>query len=74
MEAMGLDPLPDSAFKVPTSPEESQRLFQYQTRVYDDYLKELQDSIGMKRHIFRLVRGPAAKRILTDPPYYEEEE
>ena len=85
MEAMGLDPLPDSAFKAPTSPEEyyytdwldteeSQNLLQYQSRVYEDYLKELQDSIGARRHLFRLVKGQAAKRILADSPYYEEEE
>ncbi|MHA2352169.1 MAG: NAD-dependent epimerase/dehydratase family protein [Candidatus Thorarchaeota archaeon] len=85
MEAMGLDPLPDAAFKAPTSPEEyyytdwldteeSQRLLQYQKRNYDDYLKELQDSIGAKRHLFRLVRRQAARRILADSPYYEEVE
>ena len=85
MEAMGLDPLPDSVFKTPTSPEEyyytdwldteeSQKLLQYQSRSYEDYLKELQDSIGVKRHLFRLVRGQAAKRILADSPYYEDDE
>ena len=85
MEVMGLDPMPDSAFKSPASPEEyyytdwldteeSQRLLQYQTRSYDVYLKELQDSIGARRHLFRLVKGQAAKRILADSPYYEEEE
>ncbi len=85
MEAMGLDPMPDSAFKSPTSPEEyyytdwldteeSQRLLQYQTRSYDVYLKELQDSIGARRYLFKLVKGQAAKRILADSPYYKEEE
>jgi nucleoside-diphosphate-sugar epimerase len=85
LEAMGLNPLPDSAFKNPQSPEdyyytdwldteESQRLLKYQTLTYDDYLKELKDSIGVKRHLFRLVRGQAAKRILADSPYYKEED
>ncbi|MHA2077950.1 MAG: NAD-dependent epimerase/dehydratase family protein [Candidatus Thorarchaeota archaeon] len=83
MKAMGLDPLPDNAFKNPQTPEdyyytdwldteESQRLLQYQSRTYGDYLKELQDSIGVRRHLFRLVRGQAAKRILADSPYYTE--
>jgi hypothetical protein len=85
MEALGLNPLPDSAFKVPSAPEEyyytdwldteeSQRLLRYQTRSYDVYLKELQDSIGVKRHLFKLVKGLATKRILADSPYYKEKE
>ena len=84
LEAMGLDPLPESAFKDPKSPEdyyytdwldtdESQRLLQYQSRSYKDYLKELQASIGVRRHLFKLVKGQAAKRLLADSPYYEEE-
>jgi nucleoside-diphosphate-sugar epimerase len=85
METIGLDPLPDSAFKVPSAPEEyyytdwldtdeSQRLLQYQTRGYDVYLRELQNSIGVKRHLFKLVKGQATKRILADSPYYKEKE
>ncbi|MBN2229433.1 MAG: NAD(P)-dependent oxidoreductase [Candidatus Thorarchaeota archaeon] len=81
MEAMGMEMPPDSAFKIATKPEEyfytdwldteeSQRLLKFQTRTFDQYLEEMKSMMGMKRHIAKLFKGQAMKRILDASPYY----
>ncbi len=83
LNAMGLGMLPESAFRVPTKPEEwyytdwldtteSQRLLQYQQRTYDQYIDELKRAIGFKRHLARLFRSSAQKRLLAESPYYQQ--
>ncbi|MFX1264469.1 MAG: NAD-dependent epimerase/dehydratase family protein [Promethearchaeota archaeon] len=80
--AVGMKMLPDSAFIQPTcdeeyfhtdwmDTEESQMLLQYQTRDFDDYLRELRETIGMKRHFLKLLRGMAMSQLLSTSPYYE---
>jgi nucleoside-diphosphate-sugar epimerase len=83
LNAMGLGMLPESAFRVPTTPEEwyytdwldtteSQRLLQYQHFTYDQYVEELKRAIGFKRHLARLFRSTAQKRLLAQSPYYQQ--
>jgi len=82
MEAMGIGMLPDSAFKVARRPEEyfytdwldteeSQRLLQFQTRTYEDYIDEMKKQLGIKRYAAKLFRSQARKRILAASPYYK---
>ena len=84
-ESMGLGMLPDSAFRVPTKPEEyyytdwldteeSQRLLQYQTRTFEQYLEETKSQLGMMRYVAKMFKGQAQKRVLATSPYYQEEE
>ena len=48
----------------------AQRLLQFQTKTFDDYLKELRATIGMKRYLVRLGRGLAKRQLLSISPYY----
>jgi hypothetical protein len=81
-EGMGIEMLPDSAFKAAMKPEdyfytdwldttESQEILQYQSRSYDDYIEEMKVQLGMKRYLARLFKGQAQKRILNASPYYQ---
>jgi nucleoside-diphosphate-sugar epimerase len=83
LNAMGLGMLPEPAFRVPSKPEEwyytdwldtteSQQLLQYQQHTYDQYIEELKQKVGFKRHLARLFRGMAQKRILAQSPYYQQ--
>lgn len=83
LEAMGIGMLPDSAFRVATKPDEwyytdwldtdeSQHLLHYQSRTYEQYLEELKRAVGFKRHLARLFRGQARKRVLAQSPYYNQ--
>ncbi len=83
LNAMGVGMLPESAFRVATEPEEwfytdwldtteSQRLLQYQNHTYDQYIEELKRAVGFKRHLARIFRGSAQKRLLAQSPYYKE--
>ncbi|MDO8055518.1 MAG: NAD(P)-dependent oxidoreductase [Candidatus Hermodarchaeota archaeon] len=83
LNAMGIGMLPESAFRVATQPEdwyytdwvdttESQHLLHYQHHTYDQYLDDLKHTIGFKRHLARLFRGFAKKRILAQSPYYQK--
>ncbi|MHA2427878.1 MAG: NAD-dependent epimerase/dehydratase family protein [Candidatus Hermodarchaeia archaeon] len=85
LNAMGIGMFPDSAFRVATKPEEwyytdwldtdeSQHLLHYQNRTYDQYLEELKRAIGFKRHLARLFRGQARKRLLAQSPYYQKQD
>lgn len=82
MEAMGIGTLPDSAFKVAKKPEEyyytdwldteeSQRLLQFQTRTFDDYINEMKKQLGIKRYAAKLFKSQARKQILAASPYYK---
>ncbi len=83
MESMGIGMLPDSAFRVAKKPEEyyytdwldteeSQRLLQFQTRTFDEYIEEIKKQIGVKRYAAKLFKSQARKRILAVSPYYTE--
>ncbi|MHA2379192.1 MAG: NAD-dependent epimerase/dehydratase family protein [Candidatus Thorarchaeota archaeon] len=82
LKAVGMKMLPDSAFLQPTcdeeyfhtdwmDTEESQRLLQFQTKTFDEYLKELRDAIGLKRYLVKLIHGMAQNRLLSVSPYYK---
>ena len=84
-EGMGIGMVPDSAFKVATKPEdyyytdwldteESQRLLQFQTRSFQDYIDETKAQLGMMKYVAKLFKGQAQKRVLAASPYYKEEE
>lgn len=83
-EGMGIGMLPDSAFRVATKPEEyyytdwldteeSQRILQFQTRTFDDYIEETKAQLGVMKYVAKLFKGQAQKRILAVSPYYQEE-
>jgi nucleoside-diphosphate-sugar epimerase len=83
-EGMGIGMLPDSAFRVATSPEEyyytdwldtkeSQQLLEYQSRSFEDYIEEMKSQLGIMRHLARLFKGQSRKRVLGVSPYYQEE-
>jgi nucleoside-diphosphate-sugar epimerase len=74
---------PESAFRVPTSPdewfymhwmdtEESERLLNYQKHSFDDYVKDYIKFIGFKRHIIKLVKNKALESMLKRSPYYKK--
>jgi len=84
-EGMGIGMLPDSAFRVATKPEEyyytdwldteeSQRLLQFQTRSFQDYIDEMKSQLGIMKYAAKLFKGQAQKRVLAVSPYYKEEE
>jgi len=62
LEAVGVGMLPDSAFT--TAPfatdwldtAESQRVLDFQRRTLDDYIRDVVDAIGHRRHLIRLFR------------------
>ncbi|MGY5873548.1 MAG: NAD(P)-dependent oxidoreductase [Candidatus Thorarchaeota archaeon] len=83
-EGMGIGMLPDSAFRVATKPEEyyytdwldteeSQRLLQFQTRSFQDYIDEMKSQLGMMKYVAKLFKGQSQKRVLAVSPYYKEE-
>jgi len=84
-ESMGIGMLPDSAFRVATKPEEyyytdwldteeSQRLLQYQTRTFEQYVEETKAQMGMMKYVAKMFKSQAQKRLLAASPYYQEEE
>jgi nucleoside-diphosphate-sugar epimerase len=83
LTAMGVGMLPESAFRIATKPEEwyytdwldtteSQHLLDYQHHTFDQYIDDLKHAIGFKRHLARLFRRQAQKRLLTQSPYYQQ--
>ena len=83
MEAYGLAMPPDVAFKVPKNDddwfytdwmdtEESQRLLQFQTINFNEFIEQMKKELGWKRTLLRLV-SPIARWFLTrKSPYLEE--
>ena len=83
LTAMGLGMLPDSAFRVATTQDEwyytdwldtteSQQLLHYQNHTYDQYIEELKRKVGYKRHLARIFRSFARKRLLAQSPYHQK--
>jgi nucleoside-diphosphate-sugar epimerase len=81
LDAMGIGMLPDSAFISPTcdedyfhtdwmDTEESQRLLQYQTRGFQEYVHELKSSFGWKYHFIRLFRPLVRRKLLSLSNHY----
>ncbi|MGD1993422.1 MAG: SDR family NAD(P)-dependent oxidoreductase [Anaerolineae bacterium] len=78
LEAMGVGMLPEEAFGsiqfctdwVDTS--ESQRLLNYQNRDFDDYVDEMAELAGFKRHLIRLFRPLARWWLLRKSSYWRQ--
>ena len=82
-EAMGIGMLPESAFIVPERDEdyyhtdfmdtaEAQALLRFQTRTLDDYINDLKQQLGVKRHFIPLVKRYVRRRLLASSPYYRK--
>ena len=76
--AMGLGMLPDEAFGTTPFPTdwldtaESQRLLGYQQRDLGDYVRDLVERVGTRRHLIRLFR-PLVRRWLLEKSSYLKE-
>ena len=76
--AMGLGMLPDEAFGTTPFPTdwldtaESQRLLGYQQRDLGDYVQDLVELVGTRRHLIRLFR-PLVRRWLLEKSSYLKE-
>lgn len=79
--SINLEMPPDSAFRVPQSPdqwkymhwvdtEESERLLNYQKHTFDDYLRDYKKHFGFKRYLVKLVKRKALESMLKSSPYY----
>lgn len=78
LESMGVGMLPDEAFgPVPFhtdwyDTEESERLLKFQRHTYDDFLREMAQLMGFKRHLARLFRPLVRRMLLAKSPYYSK--
>jgi hypothetical protein len=77
---MGVGMLPEEAFgSTPFCTDwldttESQRLLDYQRRDFDDYLQDMLDLAGFRRHLIRLFRPIARWWLLRKSPAYRRSE
>jgi len=80
--AMGLSMLPDSAFRMPQTEDEwfytdwldtenSQKLLNYQTISFEDYIEELRDDITWRRFGAKIVSPFVKLSLLISSPYYK---
>ncbi|MFD4183253.1 NAD-dependent epimerase/dehydratase family protein [Rhodococcus sp. NPDC058514] len=73
--AMGLDMLPDEAFSGRVYATDwvdtmaSQRLLDYQRRVFDDIVSDIAATLGWRRHLMPLARPFARRSMLRLSPY-----
>ncbi|MFX1273012.1 MAG: NAD-dependent epimerase/dehydratase family protein [Promethearchaeota archaeon] len=85
LSASGLNLPPEEAFRTPSKPEEyfytdwldteeSQKLLQYQSRTFDEYLEEIKRSLGYKRYLAKLFKGLAMRKIVASSPYIRKKE
>jgi len=76
LDAMGVGMLPAAAFS--TTPfatdwldtAESQRLLQYQTRDLNDYVHDMVELLGPRRHLIRAFAPIVRAAVLARSPYY----
>lgn len=84
LDAMGVGMLPESAFISPKcdedwfhtdfmDTEESQRILQFQTRTFDQFVEEFKQVMGIKRHLARLFRPLVRWYLLSKSPYAKED-
>jgi nucleoside-diphosphate-sugar epimerase len=84
LDAMGVGMLPDSVFITPTcdeewfhtdfmDTEESQRLLQFQTRSFEQFLDEFKEGMGIKRHLTRLFRLLVRRYLISKSPYHKKD-
>ncbi|MGD1996204.1 MAG: NAD(P)-dependent oxidoreductase [Anaerolineae bacterium] len=76
LEAMGVGMLPDEAFgSTPFCTDwvdtaESERLLHYQRRDFDDYLDEMVELLGRRRHLIQVFRPFIRRWLLSRSPYF----
>ena len=76
LEATGVGMLPEEAFGTAPFPTdwvdttESQRILQYQRRDLGDYVQDMSEVIGYRRHLARLFRPIVRWWLLRKSPYY----
>lgn len=76
LEGMGVGMLPEEAFGSTPFPtdwvdsNESQRLLDYQERDLEDYVEDMAELAGFKRHLVRLFRPFVRLGLLMKSPYY----
>ncbi len=76
LDAMGVGMLPKEAFT--TTPfatdwldtTESQRILNFQTRNFDDYIAEMVSLLGYRKHLLRLFRPLVRRWLLSKSPHY----
>jgi nucleoside-diphosphate-sugar epimerase len=75
LEAMGVGMLPEEAFgQVPFCTDwvdstQSQRLLDYQRHDFEDYVREMVELLGYRRHLIRLLRPFVRAWLLRKSPY-----
>ena len=87
LKVRGLATLPDSAYRQadPKVDESwyyedwidtsiSQKVLNYQTHTFEEYLKTLQKNVGMQRHFLKLIAPLITKKLLKDSPFYGKAE
>ena len=78
LNAMGIGPLPDSAFGSNDfhcaffDTKESQALLQYQNHTFDDIINEMKDNNKLLSFFARIFRFIAKIYLLNQSPYYKE--
>jgi nucleoside-diphosphate-sugar epimerase len=76
--ALGIGMLPAEAFgREPfatdwVDSQESQRLLRYQSRTFDDYLRDMQRTVGWRRPFIRLFRPFVRRWLLRRSPYWKQ--
>lgn len=79
LDALGIGMLPDQAFATEPYPtdwldtEASQRVLQFQHHTLDDYVAELKQALGWKRHAIRALRPAIRAWLLRQSPYYAQQ-
>ncbi len=77
LDAMGVGMLPAEAFgSVPFATDwvdtvDSQRELNYQERDLGNYLEEMKDTLGLRRHVVRMFRPLVRRWLLQKSPYYK---
>jgi short-subunit dehydrogenase len=74
--SLGIGSLPENAFsREPFATDwldtsESQMILNFQTRTFEDYIKDLKKAFGFKRYLFRALAPIIKKFLLSRSPYY----
>ncbi|MFX1590176.1 MAG: NAD-dependent epimerase/dehydratase family protein [Promethearchaeota archaeon] len=81
---LGIGMIPETSFRIPKKnnewfytdwldTEESQKLLNYQTTTFNDYLITLKNKFGFKRHLLRSLSPIIKHYLVKTSPYYESQ-
>lgn len=79
LNTLGIGMIPEEAFtKIPfpvdwLDTEESQKLLNYQTRNFDDYIRDMIRELGYKVYFTKLLKPFLRIRLLSNSPWYNKE-